>query len=120
LFWDETSQENQDAIINKVADTIIKNKMDTAAILLLLTFKPLVPIGGQLGRFFIGPLLPFMSDKEDALIQTFERQENIEKLVKILEDWRDEEEEKRKKEKRDEGTSEKKGWKRFLPFKNNI
>ena len=85
LFWDEVTPEEEDDLINRTAEAILKHEMDAAAILVLQSFKPLVSFGGQVGRFFLGPFLPFMGEREDALIQTFEKRENVEKLIRILE-----------------------------------
>lgn len=116
LFWDDVSPDEEDDLIKKTAEMILKYDMDTAAILMLQSFKPLVSFGGQVGRFFLGPLLPFMGEREDALIQTFEKRENVEKLIKILEDKRKQEDEERKAKKESEGDDQRSGWKRFLPF----
>ncbi len=115
LFWDEVTPEEEDDLIKKAAEAILKYEMDAAAILVLQSFKPLVSFGGQVGRFFLGPLLPFMGEREDALIQTFEKRENVEKLIRILEEARRQEDEKRRAEKKSEG-DDRSGWKRFLPF----
>lgn len=115
LFWDEITPEEEDDLIEKAAEMILKHEMDAAAILMLQSFKPLVSFGGQVGRFFLGPFLPFMGEREDALIQTFEKRENVEKLIRILEKTRREEDEKRKAERESEGNA-KSGWRRFLPF----
>lgn len=103
-------------MIEKTAEIILKYEMDVPAILFLGSFKPLVSLGGQLGRFFLGPLLPFMGEREDAFIQTFEKRENIEKLIDILEEAKKKEEERRKAEKEAKGKIRKSGWRRFLPF----
>ncbi len=116
MFWDEITPEKEDELINKTAEIILKYDMDVPAILFLGTFKPLVSLGGQLGRYFLGPLLPFITEREDAFIQTFEKRENIEKLIKILEESRKEEEARKKAEKASEEEVGKSGWRRFLPF----
>lgn len=115
LFWDEVTPEEEDDLITRTAEAILKHEMDAAAILMLQSFKPLVSFGGQVGRFFLGPFLPFMGEREDALIQTFEKRENVEKLIRILEEARRQEDEKRRAEKKS-GNDAKSGWKRFLPF----
>ena len=64
--------------------------METAAILLLESSKPLVWIGGEMGRFFITPFVPVISDKwgvtSEKFFLIFEKRENIEKLLKRLEE----------------------------------
>ena len=116
MFWDEVTPDEEDDLIRQMAEMILKYDMDTAAILMLQSFKPLASFGGQVGRFFLGPLLPFMGEREDALIQTFEKRENVEKLIKILEDKRKQEDEERRAKKALEGDTQRSGWKRFLPF----
>ena len=86
MFFDDVTEEKQDELIKKAALIVKKFGMELPSTIMLKTFKFTVPVGGQLGRFFLGPLIPFMGTSEDALIQTFEKTHNIQKLIDILED----------------------------------
>ena len=80
-----------------------------------------------MGRLLISPFLPIFGDNiqigGEKLLQIFEKRENVEKLIKTVEDLNQQEEERKKiekdkklEEKQVKGeTSEKKGWRRFLP-----
>jgi len=86
MFFDDVTEEKQDELIKKAALIVKKFGMELPSIIMLKTFKFSVPVGGQLGRFFLGPLIPFIGASEDALIQTFEKPHNIQRLIDILED----------------------------------
>ena len=102
MYYDiELTQQEEDELIEKVAKKIHEYGMDTAAILLLESSKPLVWIGGEMGRFFITPFVPIISDewgmKSEKFFLTFEKRKNIENLMVRLEQLTKEDEEKKKK-----------------------
>ena len=119
MFWTEVTQEEQENMIKKAAELISKYDMGLAATLILDSVKSFSSLGGSLGRFFLGPFVPFIGHREDTFICTFEKKENIESLLEILKAEKIKEEKKKKiKEeikKKEKGTPEK-GWRRFLPF----
>lgn len=127
MFWDlEVTPEDEEEMIRKVAEQIHKYGMEVAAILMLESVKPLAYIGGQMGRFFVAPFLPAFGEKiglgGEKFLTTFEKRENVEKLIVMLEKLAEEkpkaEPEKIKEEqtKEAEGAPKKRGWRRFLPF----
>ena len=142
LYYDvEITPELETEYIEKVAQKIHEQEMDTAAILLLESSKPLVWVGGEMGRFFITPFVPIISEKwgvtSEKFFLVFEKRENIERVLKRLEQLTQEEDDKKKAEKaarkkeeqeraqakESEATSggdqpqiEKKGWRKYIPF----
>ena len=107
MYYDiELTPQEEDELIEMVAKKIHEYGMETAAILLLESSKPLVWIGGEMGRFFITPFVPIVSDewgvKSEKFFLTFEKRSNIEKLLTRLEQLTKEEEEKKKKLKEEE------------------
>lgn len=129
MFWDlEVTPEDEEEMIRKVAEQIHKYGMEVAAILMLESVKPLAYIGGQMGRLFVAPFLPAFGENiglgGEKLLTTFEKRENVEKLIVMLEELAKEEKkpkaepEKTKEEqtKEAEGAPRKRGWRRFLPF----
>ena len=136
----EITPELETEYIEKVAKKIHEQEMDTAAILLLESSKPLVWIGGEMGRFFITPFVPIVSEKwgeiGEKFFLVFEKRENIERLLKRLEQLTQEEDDKNKAEKTarkkeeekakmmesgstsvgEQPQTEKKGWRKYLPF----
>lgn len=145
MYYDvDITPELEAEYIEKVAKKIHEYEMETAAILLLESSKPLVWVGGEMGRFFITPFVPILSDKWGVISEKafliFEKRENIEKLIKRMEQLVQEEDDKKRAEKKAakekakleesekmkaESTSppgavqsdaEKKGWRKYLPF----
>ena len=132
LYWDvEVTLEEQEEMIQKIAQTIHKYGMDVAAILMIESFTPLTFIGAQMGRLFLSPFFPALGDgiemKGEQFLQILEKRENVRKLLQYIEILAQEGEEKKKAEKAKkieekkakmaEGEEpEKKGWRRFLPF----
>jgi ABC-type Zn2+ transport system substrate-binding protein/surface adhesin len=105
LYYDvEVTPKDEEEFIEKVAQKIHEYEMETAAILLLESSKPLVWVGGEMGRFFISPFVPVISDKwgivSEKFFLIFEKRENIEKLLKRLEELTQEDDAKAKEEKR--------------------
>lgn len=99
MFWwerIEVTPEEEEKIIRKVANLIHKYRMEAAAILFLESLKPLVHIGGELGKFFISPFLPALGEKisvnGEKYIRVFEKRENIERLITLLEQMSKEDE----------------------------
>jgi hypothetical protein len=131
LYWDiEVTSEDEDEMIEKIAQKIHESGMNMAAILMIESFKPMSYIGAQMGRFFISPFLPVFGENigigGEKLLQIFEKTENVERLVKAVEALEQEEEERKKAEKAAKrerkkaesgnGEMQEKGWRRFLPF----
>jgi hypothetical protein len=129
LFWKvELSPEEEKEIIEKAAEEIKKRGMETPAILLLQTMMPMAIIGGQMGRVFTQPFLMFLggdySIQGEKITQAFEKSENIERLITLLEDKNFEPHKKidnETSEKKNESSQENKSnddrwWKRFWPF----
>jgi hypothetical protein len=136
LYYDvDVTPELEAEYIEKAAQKIHEQEMETAAILLLESSKPLVWVGGEMGRFFITPFVPILSDKwgetSEKFFLVFEKRENIEKLLQRLEQLAQEDTEKKKAEKEaakqakaaaaaesgaEQPAEEKKGWRKYLPF----
>jgi hypothetical protein len=128
-LWDlDITSEEEERYIQKAAEVIHKYGMETAAILLLETSKPMIYIGGEMGRFFASPFLHVLGEETGLtgkkLLLIFEKRENIEKLIQTLEKMAENDAEQRKKikEKKEKERETKKekhkkeGWRRFLPF----
>lgn len=90
----EMTPEEEEKFIEETAQYIHRYDMDTVAIIFIASYKPLAYLGGQIGRFFISPYAPIISDKwgeqSERLFLTFEKRENVEKLIKRLEELADE------------------------------
>jgi len=132
LYWDiEITSEDEDEMITKIAHKIHQYGMDMVAILMIESVKPLSYIGTQMGRVFVSPFLPAFGENigitGEKFLQIFEKHENVEKLIKAVEELTREEEEQKKVEKAEKlerksvetetgEAPKRKGWWRFLPF----
>ena len=90
-------------MIGKIAQKIHKYGLDAAAVLIIESVKPLSYVGAQMGRFFISPFLPVFGENigigGEKFLQIFEKRENVEKLIKVVEELTREEEERKKADK---------------------
>jgi len=133
MYWDlEVTPDDEEQLIQSVAKEIRRYGMDVAAILFLESSKPLTFVGAQMGRAFISPFLPAISQdlgvKSEKLFRIFENRANVEKLISVLEELEREEDKKKREKKKKEKEAklaeqgelveapEKKGWRRYLPF----
>ena len=112
----DRSEKERD-LIEKVAKKIVDSDFDFFALILLQTIKPLSWIGGELTYFFLAPFLPLLEDKGYDFIDTFEKRENIEKLIRRVECLH---KEKSKKEKTKEQSLWNRLMKNFSLFRQNI
>lgn len=104
MFWDiDVTPEDAEELIQQAADKIIEYKMETIAILTLESIKPFSFVGGGLSRAIVSPFLPALGETagvfSEKMLRVFEDRENIEKLIKILEDQVKQEEAEKKKKK---------------------
>ena len=129
MFWDEeVTPEDEDEVIEWVAQQLYKYGMETAAIMFLESLKPISRYGSSMGQMFVSPLLPFLGDsitvKGDKAIRVFEDTRNVERLIQRLEDLAvnslDSEQEIKQEpeyqENKEAPEEENKGWRKYLPF----
>jgi hypothetical protein len=103
MFLDKPTESEENEAIEKTAKKIANSEWSNLIIMLLRTFRPLFYIGGELATFFLSPLLIMFEDKGFKLINTFEKRENIEKLIARIEELENETESGKKEEiKKDE------------------
>ena len=121
----ELTIEEEDEIINMIAQKIQEHGLDIFAILIIEGLKPLSFIGANMGSLFVAPFL-YISDEKaghgvDKLFQIFENRDNVDKLLDAIEKMSKEDEERNKieKAKKLEGkkTHNKKWWQRFFTKK---
>jgi len=114
-MWEEPEPEKQEEIIKQMAEIVYKYDMDLGAIFLLEAVKPFASVGSQLARFMVAPFIPFVGERSIPYLATFERKENVEKLIRLIEERSEEDRKRKEEEKKAKGTS-KNGWRRLLPF----
>ncbi len=125
LYWDiEVNPEDEDEMIEKIAQKIHEYDLNLIAILMIDTLKPLSFIGANMGRVFVAPFLPALGEDVgiggEKIFQIFEKRDNVEKLLNAVEKLDKEEKQRKKTEKAKnlEGKSQetqKKWWKRIIP-----
>jgi hypothetical protein len=127
MFVYELSPEEEEAVIERSAQAVVKYSLETPAILLLKSLHPMAHFGTQMLRLVLAPLFIFLGRLGDELLLVYEKGVNVQRLVARIEELRDEkerrkeEEEKRlrelaniKEEEENEDGTKKKG--RFLRF----
>ncbi|MBI4551548.1 MAG: hypothetical protein HY710_04725 [Candidatus Latescibacteria bacterium] len=74
-------------ILERVSQQIVNRRLSVPAILFLESMKPLSFLGGQLMAFF-GPFVHLIVDAKsyDAFAEWIERRENVERLIRRIED----------------------------------
>lgn len=72
-------------LIENVAKRIVNSELEGPAIMILQTIKPLTWIGGELAYFYLAPFLPLLDERGYEFLDTFEKRENIERLIKRVE-----------------------------------
>jgi len=104
-LWDDLPPEEEDELIEKLAQNIIKRKMGLIAQLALETISPISKLGADLGMTLLGPYLEFFGvEKVTAL---FRRRENLNRLLDRIDELeiekmkRQEEVKKKKKDEKD-------------------
>lgn len=117
----DVTPEEEDQIIEYVANKISNYGLEVVGIMMLETIKPISYFGGQMGYFFTSPFLPLFGEniqiKGDKFFGVFEKHENVDKLIKLIEQKTVEENQKNElRKKMDNESSKKKGWRRFIPF----
>jgi hypothetical protein len=86
-FWEnELSEEEADALIDKLAGEICRRGLSSPALMFFESHKPLAFLGSQAGVVaspFLIPILGF--DKVNDYTRLFAKRENVEKLVERIE-----------------------------------
>ncbi len=95
----EPTPEEEEQLIEYLAQKIHQYGMETPAIFFLESSKPLAWVGGEMGRAFITPFIPIISEewgaKSEKFFIIFEKRANIEKLLKRVEELANEMDEKK-------------------------
>jgi hypothetical protein len=93
-IWREATPQQTDEIIEKLATAIVERELDVPAILLLGGLRPVSYFGGQMLRFFIAPFAPLLGDLPYEYIHVLEQPENVKRLIRRVDELREEEREK--------------------------
>jgi hypothetical protein len=75
--------------VSKIAKKIVDSKMDGIALLFLETVGPTSHVWSQLARLYLQPLFILIGPDSEKLLAFAEKPENVEKLVKKIEEYRE-------------------------------
>jgi len=110
----EVSPEEVDKTVEIIARKVVDSEIELYARFLLAMSWPLVFVGGQLTKVFIGPYLFILGRREDTFydyISIFENKDNVFKLINKIDEFTEE------KEKKEIGEKENKGmWDKIRGF----
>ena len=85
FMYREPTQEEEEEVLNKIAEYIVKTEMVSPSILMLHMLRPLGTLGGEFGQMLIVPFLPFNEEEISIIIDTLGKTHNIEKLMDKIE-----------------------------------
>lgn len=94
-LWRDASPEETEEIIETIAKTVVKREMELPAIFLFGAIRPVSYIGGQLIRVFLAAFTPLLGDLRYEYISVLEKNENLIKLIKRINELSDERQEKK-------------------------
>lgn len=92
--------EKESELIEKAAKRIVDTDVEGFVIWFLETIKPVVWISGELALFYLAPFLPLLDNYGYDFLDTFEKRENIELLIKRVEKLNKDKERERKRQKK--------------------
>jgi hypothetical protein len=86
----------EEEYIEKVATLITDNDLEPFAAFFLQALKPVAFVSGELAFFFYAPLLPLLDNMGYDFLDTFQKRENIDSLIKKVDELAKEKEKIRK------------------------
>ena len=82
----KVSSEDEEKIIDSVARKIVEKGMEVPSVLFLDMFKPMAYVSSAVGQVTLFPILYLMGDSGFKFLKVFEKIENIERLLKRIEE----------------------------------
>jgi len=110
FYYKELTPEEEEKVIQKLAQKIFEIGMADTTVVLLESVRPLWRTGTQLGRVFLTPFLPILGDRGDAYFSTFDKRQNVDRLIRLLETLSEDRREGQDQRKEGENRSRKKWW----------
>ena len=108
----ELTPDQEEELIENLAQLIMKHKMETPAILFLETLKPVSFVGSTFAMMYVAPFLDIYGVNVNKYALLFQRRDNVERLLQRIEALI-EESDRLKKEKKNEKKKERKHKWRF-------
>ena len=82
LYIEDLTKEDEERIIDRIATEVVSRGLDSVAIMILESIKPMTYIGSQLTMVFT---TPFLGDIGIDYIKFFEKQQNVERVLQRIE-----------------------------------
>jgi len=101
MSWKELSPEEEDALIEKVAQKVVDMGIEFPATFLMGTVRPVAYMAGQFGRVYLEPIGFFLQGFPTEYLALLEKSENLKKIMKRVEELTEERDEIKRKEKRE-------------------
>lgn len=95
-YWDDLPPEKEEELIKKIAEFVVKHKIELMAEILLESGGPVTSIFASFGLNLFGPFLEFFG--ADTYTALFRRRENIQRLMDAIEKLKNEKEGKKEQE----------------------
>lgn len=82
----EMSQDDKD-MIERISTKIVDSKMETMAIFILESFRPMSSLWSQLLRLYVGPFLMIIGpEKVEKLFKFLDKPDNLEYFIRRIEE----------------------------------
>ena len=85
MLYKHRTPEELELTIDKIANTIVEQRMETPALLFFDSIRPVSVLGAKLGGAMLAGMIPLIGYTVDDLIVPFRESENVEKVVKLIE-----------------------------------
>ena len=83
---DQVSDEYEDTV-ERISTKIVNSNMDSVAVFLLESFRPMSSLWSQLLRLYVGPFLMVVGpEKVEKLFKFIEKPENLEYFISRIEE----------------------------------
>lgn len=106
----ELTPQQEEELIEKLAQFIVKRKMETPAILFLETLKPLSFVGSTLTMIYVAPFLDIYGMNINQYTMLFQKRENVERLLQRIEALIEESDRLKKEKEKKKGKERKRKW----------
>jgi len=87
-YWEDLPKEEEDELIEKMAQFIVKHRMGLLGQMFLESISPISRMGSEIGLALFGPYFEFFGAAKSAAI--FRKRRNIDRLIKRIEELEEE------------------------------
>jgi len=106
----ELTPKQEEELIEKLAQFILKHKMETPAILFLETLKPVSFVSSTFAMMYVAPFLDIYGFNINQYALLFQKRENVERLLQRIEALIKESDRLKKEKEKEKGKERKHKW----------